>query len=160
MPCRVEPRLMARQEVLLPTSHCQPHQRAQLSTIGELDMFSPALGRAFRSTCVIAGPPTCANRPATVSAIGAASQAFSRRPHQRRRSSSKASIPPDGSNGSSSTQTTPGTSTARSPAKKVTGRTGRKKLTPIPTLNIPHVPPTSYLQKPGMYESIVIRKYY
>lgn len=114
----------------------------------ELPMFSPALGRVVRSTCAISGTSVCtASRPATVNSIGAASQALSRRSHQRRHSSSKASIPPDGSNGSSSPQQTPNTASTRSPEKKPAGRGGRKRATP--SLNVPHVPPTDYLQQLG-----------
>jgi len=114
----------------------------------ELPMFSPALGRVVRSTCAISGTSVCtASRQATVNSIGAASQALSRRPHQRRHSSSKASIPPDGSNRSSSPQQTPNTASTRSPEKKPAGRGGRKRATP--SLNVPHVPPTDYLQQLG-----------
>ncbi|OCL06428.1 hypothetical protein AOQ84DRAFT_365813 [Glonium stellatum] len=109
-------------------------------------MFSPALGRAIRSTCAISGASVCtASRPATVNPIGAASQALCRRPHQRRPSSSKASIPPNGSNGSSSPQQAPSAASTRSPEKKPAGRGGRKRATP--SLNVPHVPPTDYLQQ-------------
>ncbi|KAF2203239.1 hypothetical protein GQ43DRAFT_470191 [Delitschia confertaspora ATCC 74209] len=113
-------------------------------------MFSPALGRAVRSTCAISTPSVCtATRPVTVSALAANQQTFNRRPHQRRYSSSNASIPPDNSNGSSSAQQAPGTSTARTPARKLTGRNGKKRST-APALNVPHVPPTDYLQKPDV----------
>ncbi|KAF2181910.1 hypothetical protein K469DRAFT_740459, partial [Zopfia rhizophila CBS 207.26] len=108
-------------------------------------MFSPALGRVVRSTSSISPPSVCTlGRPAA--ALGASQQSFSRRLHQRRLSSSNASIPPDGSNGSSSAQQTPGTSTTKAPAKKSTGRAGRKR-TITAAINVPHVPPTDYLQK-------------
>ncbi|KAF2686925.1 hypothetical protein K458DRAFT_429845 [Lentithecium fluviatile CBS 122367] len=112
-------------------------------------MFSPALGRVVRSSSAISAPSTVCSlgRPAVLGA--AAQQPFSRPSHQRRLSSSKASIPPDGSNenGSSSAQQTPA-SASKAPARKVTGRTGRKKSSSPPALNVPHVPPTDYLQKP------------
>ncbi|KAF2014956.1 hypothetical protein BU24DRAFT_225679 [Aaosphaeria arxii CBS 175.79] len=112
-------------------------------------MFSPVLGRAVRSTSSIATPSVCITlgRPATFGAVNA-QQSFSRPAHQRRLSSSKASIPPDGSNGSSSTQQTPGTSTNKAPARKLTGRASKKRAQSPPALNVPHVPPTDYLQKP------------
>ncbi|KAF2817633.1 uncharacterized protein BDZ99DRAFT_565348 [Mytilinidion resinicola] len=109
-------------------------------------MFSPALGRAVRSTCAISAGPVCNARAATVASISAASQPFSRRPHQRRPSSSKASIPPDGANGSSSPQQTATTPAARSPGKKLAARGGRKRASPS-LLNVPHVPPTDHLQQ-------------
>ncbi|OCK75526.1 hypothetical protein K432DRAFT_361928 [Lepidopterella palustris CBS 459.81] len=109
-------------------------------------MFSPALGRAIRSTCTISGTAICtANRPAAVTSIGAASQSLSRRPHQRRHSSSKASVPPNGSNGSSSPHQTSSTALGRSPEKKPAGRGGRKRA--VSSLNVPHVPPTDHLDK-------------
>ncbi|KAF2792351.1 hypothetical protein K505DRAFT_246898 [Melanomma pulvis-pyrius CBS 109.77] len=109
-------------------------------------MFSPALGRVVRSTNSIATPVCSLGRPATLSAV---QQTLSRPPHQRRLSSSKASIPPDGSNanGSSSAQQTTDTSATKAPARKLTGRAGKKRAAP-PALNVPHVPPTDYLQKP------------
>lgn len=122
-----------------------------------LAMFSPALGRVVRSSSSLSAPAVCSfGRPAALSA--AAQLPFSRPSHQRRPSSSKASIPPDGSNekGSSSAQQTPASAdkapVGKVPAKKVTGRTGRKRSSPPPALNVPHVPPTDYLQKPGMHD--------
>ncbi|KAF2005733.1 hypothetical protein P154DRAFT_530543 [Amniculicola lignicola CBS 123094] len=110
-------------------------------------MFSPALGRAARSTVSIPPPSACTlGRPAAV--LGAVQQAFPRPPHQRRLSSSKASMPPDGSNGPNSAQPTSESSASKAPARKPTGRTGRKKSAAQPALNVPHVPPTDYLQKP------------
>ncbi|KAF1962242.1 hypothetical protein CC80DRAFT_570003 [Byssothecium circinans] len=109
-------------------------------------MFSPAIGRAVRSSSAISAPSVCTlSRPAT---LGAVQQSFSRPGHQRRLSSSKASIPPNGSNadGSSSAQQTPA-STGKVTARKVTARSSRKRTT-TPALNVPHVPPTDYLQKP------------
>ncbi|KAJ4351150.1 uncharacterized protein N0V89_006489 [Didymosphaeria variabile] len=116
-------------------------------------MFSCAAGRVVRSPSTLPPPLVCAfARPA---ALGAAQKPFARPGHQRRLSSSKASTPPDSSNGSSSTQQTPASAEkapAKASVKKATGRAGRKRTTtpPIPALNVPHVPPTDYLQKPGM----------
>ncbi|KAJ4305628.1 hypothetical protein N0V90_001159 [Kalmusia sp. IMI 367209] len=112
-------------------------------------MFSPAVGRVVRCPSSLPAPSACAfGRPA---AIGAAQKPFARPGHQRRLSSSKASIPPDGSNanGSSSAQQTPA-SASKAPTRKMTGRAGRKRAStpPVPALNVPHVPPTDYLQKP------------
>ncbi|KAF2122788.1 hypothetical protein BDV96DRAFT_6875 [Lophiotrema nucula] len=110
-------------------------------------MFSPALGRAVRSTNCIAATPVCSiGRP--VAALGAIPQTLSRPSHQRRLSSSKASIPPDSSNGSNTTQQTPRAGASKAPARKPTGRAGKKRATAEPSLNVPHVPPTDYLQKP------------
>ncbi|KAK3209653.1 hypothetical protein GRF29_44g228828 [Pseudopithomyces chartarum] len=107
-------------------------------------MFSSAAGRVARAPATLPPPSVCAfARPA---ALAAAQQPFVRPGgHQRRLSSSKASIPPDGSNanGSSSAQ--------QASARKVTGRAGRKRSAATPpamALNVPHVPPTDYLQKP------------
>lgn len=128
-----------------------PNLTAVISTyaVHPLAMFSPALGRVVRSTSSVPACSVCAlGRPA---ALGAVQQPFARPSHQRRPSSSKASIPPDGSNanGSSSAQQTPA-SANKAPARKLTGRAGRKRSTTPPALNVPHVPPTDYLQKPGM----------
>ncbi|KAF2867690.1 hypothetical protein BDV95DRAFT_173043 [Massariosphaeria phaeospora] len=119
-------------------------------------MFSPALGRVVRSTSSISTPPVCTlGRPVAV--LGAAQQSLARRPqqHQRRPSSSKASIPPDGANKneSSSAQQAPEAkanagSSGKTPARKVTGRAGKKRAVPQPALNLPHVPPTAHLHKP------------
>ncbi|KAF2269856.1 hypothetical protein CC78DRAFT_529020 [Lojkania enalia] len=109
-------------------------------------MFSPALGRVVRSTSSISAPSVCTiSRPAA--ALSATQQPFTRPQHQRRPSSSKASIPPDGSN---STQQPTRASTAKAPARKLTGRAAKKGSATTQTLNVPHVPPTDYLQKPGM----------
>ncbi|KAF1972497.1 hypothetical protein BU23DRAFT_159695 [Bimuria novae-zelandiae CBS 107.79] len=122
-------------------------------------MFSSAAGRVARSPSTLPPPSVCAfARPAT---IAAAPMSFARPSHQRRLSSSKASIPPDNSNangstpsggsntnGSNSTQQA-SASAGKAPARKANGRAGRKRTTPAaPTLNVPHVPPTDYLQKP------------
>lgn len=116
-------------------------------------MFSSAAGRVARAPATLPPPSVCAfARPA---ALAAAQQPFVRPGgHQRRLSSSKASIPPDGSNanGSSSAQ--------QASARKVTGRAGRKRSAATPpamALNVPHVPPTDYLQKPGTYASDLSR---
>ncbi|CAI6332407.1 unnamed protein product [Periconia digitata] len=109
-------------------------------------MLSPAVGRAVRSSGPISTVSACVlSRPAT---LGAGQQSFSRPCHQRRLSSSNASIPPDGSNtnGSSSPQQTPATA-SKAPSRKMTGRTSKKRSV-TPALNVPHVPPTDYLQKP------------
>lgn len=119
-----------------------------------LAMFSSAAGRVVST---LPPPAVCAfARPA---ALSAAQKPFARPGHQRRLSSSKASTPPaDGSdaNGSASAQQTPAgaekTPAEKAPARKAKGRAGRKTATapPVPALNVPHVPPTDYLQKPGM----------
>ncbi|KAF2643962.1 hypothetical protein P280DRAFT_477398 [Massarina eburnea CBS 473.64] len=105
-------------------------------------MFNPAIGRVVRFSSALTAPSARALGRHT--AIGAAQQPFSR----RRLSSSKASIPPAGSNanGSSSAQQTPA-GAGKAPTRKATGRTTRKRST-TPALNVPHVPPTDYLQKP------------
>ncbi|KAF2740294.1 hypothetical protein EJ04DRAFT_508275 [Polyplosphaeria fusca] len=110
-------------------------------------MFSPALGRAVRSTSSIPAPVCTLARPAAT--LNAAQQTFTRRPHQRRLSSSKASIPPDGSNGSNSAQQTPATGTTKAPTRTLKGKAARKRAAaPPPLPKVPHVPPTDYLQKP------------
>lgn len=113
-------------------------------------MFSPALGRVVRSSGSIATPSVCSlSRPATLAAV---QQSLTGPGHQRRLSSSKPSIPPDGSNAnrSNSEQQTPA-NPGKATARKVTGKAGRKRSATPPALNVPHVPPTDYLQKAGMY---------
>ncbi|PSN66137.1 hypothetical protein BS50DRAFT_588900 [Corynespora cassiicola Philippines] len=123
-------------------------------------MFSPAIGRAVRSSGSIPTPSVSAlGRPIT---LGAAQQSFSRPTHQRRLSSSKPSTPPDGSNtkgsrsadqsaskGSSSSDKSASTSTTNAPAGNARRtRSSAPAATPAPpTLNVPHVPPTDHLQK-------------
>jgi len=117
-----------------------------------LVMFAPAIGRVVRSPNTLPAHSVCTlGRPAVISA---ASQTPFRPSHQRRLSSSKASVPPDGSNtnGSSSAQQTPANA-SKAPAKKVASRTNRKRAStvssvPVPK-NVPRVPPTDHLQKPG-----------
>ncbi|KAL1592673.1 hypothetical protein SLS60_011089 [Paraconiothyrium brasiliense] len=114
-------------------------------------MFSSAAGRVVRSPSTL--PPPSVGAFARPAALGAAQKPFARPGHQRRLSSSKASTPPDSSNGSSSAQQAPASAEkapAKASVKKGTGRAGRKRTTtpPIPALNVPHVPPTDYLQKP------------
>ncbi|KAF2470112.1 uncharacterized protein BDR25DRAFT_343333 [Lindgomyces ingoldianus] len=119
-------------------------------------MFSPALGRVARSTSSISTRPTAA--------LSAAQQTFSRRPqqHQRRLSSSKTSIPPDGSESRGSTQQNTSNATNKATPRKLTGRAGKKRgsvstgaaaaanTAAAPTINVPHVPPTDFLQKPEL----------
>ncbi|ORY13142.1 hypothetical protein BCR34DRAFT_600075 [Clohesyomyces aquaticus] len=119
-------------------------------------MFSPAIGRAARSANTI---PT---RPAAV--LSVAQQSFCLRPpprHERRLSSSKTSIPPDGSEGSNSPQQTTSTSASKATPRKPNGRAGKKRsgngagaaaaaAPSLPAINVPHVPPTDFLGKPEL----------
>ena len=125
-------------------------QHRSFTHLYQLAMFSPALGRVVRSTTSLPSSSVCTfGRPAV--GLNAAQQTYTRPTHQRRPSSSKASIPPDGSNanGSNSAQQATGTSTAKAPTRRVTGRASKKRTAAAPALNVPHVPPTDYLQKPG-----------
>jgi hypothetical protein len=130
-------------------------------------MFSPALGRAVRSASCIAAPPVGSfGRPAVIGA--AAQQPFQRPSHHRRLSSSKASAPPAGSKDKKSEEISPQQATAtankastatanKAPAAaassastgKAVGRP-RKRSSATPAFNVPHVPPTDYLQQSGM----------
>ncbi|KAK7185196.1 hypothetical protein DPSP01_000840 [Paraphaeosphaeria sporulosa] len=120
-------------------------------------MFSSAAGRVIRSSSTLPPSSVCAfARPA---ALGAGQKPFSRPGHQRRLSSSKASTPPDSSNGSNSAPQAPA-SAEKAPLKEATKnnekmtqsgskQTGRRKkqatrtAAPTPTLNVPHVLPTN-----------------
>lgn len=111
-------------------------------------MFSPALGRVVRCSSAIPAPSACAfGRPAVLAAT--AQQALVCPAHQRRPSSSKASIPPNGSseNGSGSAQQSTAAA-SKAPARKASGKSARKRSSTPPALKVPHVPPTDYLQKP------------
>ena len=116
-------------------------------------MFSPALGRVVRSTSSIVSPGCTLIRPATLSAV---QQTLSRPSHQRRLSSSKASIPPDGPKDPLSEEQVDTKKGAKKDAKKNAKKdtvkaSTRKRAAAPPALNVPHVPPTDYLEEPGMH---------
>lgn len=100
-------------------------------------MFSPALGRVVRATA----PCTSSFSRVTGSQQSLVIPAV----RQRRLSSSKASIPPNGSNGSN--QDAP----AKVGTKKLAAKGGKKKAAPAKSINVPHVPPTSHLDNSGMW---------
>ena len=131
----------------IPLHRREPH--SSLTPPSAVTMLSPAVGRVVRSSGSISTASACTlSRPV---ALGAVQQSFSRPSHQRRLSSSKASIPPNGSNtnGPSSPQQTPA-SVSKAPTRKATGRSSKKR-SPTPVYNVPHVPPTNYLQMPGTH---------
>ncbi|KAF2709894.1 hypothetical protein K504DRAFT_501200 [Pleomassaria siparia CBS 279.74] len=111
-------------------------------------MFSPTLGRVIRSTCAISNSACSLGRPATLSTVP---QSLSRPPHHRRLSSSKASIPPNGSNanGPNSPEQTKDVAPTKTPTRKP-AKTTRKRVVATPALNVPHVPPTDHLRAPGV----------
>lgn len=75
-------------------------------------------------------------------------------------SSSKASIPPDGPKDPLSEEQVDTKKGAKKDAKKDAKKNAkkdtvkastRKRAAAPPALNVPHVPPTDYLEEPGMY---------
>jgi hypothetical protein len=71
-------------------------------------------------------------------------------------SSSKASIPPDGPKDPLSEEQVDTKKGAKKDAKKNAKKdtvkaSTRKRAAAPPALNVPHVPPTDYLEEPGMY---------
>ncbi|KAH6625415.1 hypothetical protein C7974DRAFT_455442 [Boeremia exigua] len=128
------PEVARQSTVRVPVSH--HHHRKQPPPA----MFSPALGRAFRSTSAIAATPASAVSRA---AIGTAHQPF--RP-QRRLSSSKPSPPPDNSKAKRPTEN--GAEELKA-AEKKTRRSSKSKAAsasaPAAARNIPFVKPTAHL---------------
>jgi hypothetical protein len=113
-------------------------------------MFSPALGRVVRSSGSLPARPAAA--------VLGVQQSFTRPTHQRRLSSSKASIPPDGSERPSSARQQTSPTAQKVTTRKLTGQTGRKRAPAAPALNLPHVPPTDHLQIPGKQQLEIQRK--
>ena len=119
-------------------------------------MFSTSVGRVVRSTCTACSQTSLLTARSTSTCLAAAaSKPLSQRTHQRRQSSSKASIPPDGSRRSApSTQQTSGSS----------GRVGKRKTKEATTLptdnrnqpfskqypNLPRVDSTQHLHQSGI----------
>ncbi|KAF2628541.1 hypothetical protein BU25DRAFT_457845 [Macroventuria anomochaeta] len=106
-------------------------------------MFSPALGRAFRSTSAITAVPTSSVGRA---AISTAQQPF-RPSHQRRLSSSKPSTPPDNSK-----RPTENAAEELKTSEKRSSRSSKLKVssTSAPATaarNIPYVKPTDHLME-------------
>jgi hypothetical protein len=91
-------------------------------------MFSTSVGRVVRSSCTACSQPSLyiARLPTPCLAAASRSKPLIQRSHQRRHSSSKASIPPDGSKGS-----TPSAQPTSS------GRVGRRKSKDAPSTAAP-----------------------
>jgi hypothetical protein len=96
-------------------------------------MFSPALGRVFRSASSATAAPA---NPLGRAALSTAQQPF--RPHQRRLSSSKPSVPAD----KSKRPTENATEELKAGGKKARRNSKLKG-------SIPSVPPTNHLTEPG-----------
>ncbi|KAF2087255.1 hypothetical protein K490DRAFT_65643 [Saccharata proteae CBS 121410] len=103
-------------------------------------MFSPALGRAARTTCAKSSSSAISLRAGP--SLIAANHIFTRA-HQRRNSST--SCPPDNSRGAGSPQASTANATSKSAEKKAASRSRSKKVT-SQQVNPPSVPPTSYLK--------------
>jgi hypothetical protein len=107
-------------------------------------MFSPALGRVFRSASSATAAPA---NPLGRAALSTAQQPF--RPHQRRLSSSKPSVPADKSKRPTENATEElkaGEKKARRNSKlKGSSASSAADATP----KIPSVPPTNHLTEPG-----------
>lgn len=106
-------------------------------------MFSPSLGRVARSTCALpVSSSAISSRP--LGALAAANHLLARRSQQRRNSST--SCPPDNSRGPGTSQTSTSSSSSKQAEKKTAPRGKSKKLAQQ-QMNVPSVPPTSYLQE-------------
>lgn len=112
-------------------------------------MFSPSLGRVARSTCALPVSSAISSRP--LGALAAANHLLARRSQQRRNSST--SCPPDNSRGPGTSQTSTSSSSSKQAEKKTAPRGKSKKLAQQ-QMNVPSVPPTSYLQETGVYAAI------
>lgn len=115
-------------------------------------MFSTSVGRVVRSTCAACSQPTLL----TARSIAAASKPLAQRSHQRRQSSSKASIPPDGARRSTpSTQQTSNSSArvGRRKSKHVSSTTApvekQNQTFAKQYPNLPRVESTSHLLPKG-----------
>lgn len=106
-------------------------------------MFSPSLGRMVRTTCALSPSSAISSRP--LGALAAANNLLARASQPRRNSST--SCPPDNSRGPGTSQTT--TSSSSKQAEKKAAPRGRSKKLAQQQMNVPSVPPTSYLQETG-----------
>ncbi|KAJ4370299.1 hypothetical protein N0V86_009036 [Didymella sp. IMI 355093] len=118
-------------------------------------MFSPALGRAFRSTSAIAAVPTSSVGRA---AISTAQQPF-RPSHQRRLSSSKPSTPPDNSK-----RLTENAAEEVKASEKKSRRSSRLKTSgasapATAARNIPYVKPTDHLMEQHLVWSTLVSQH-
>lgn len=104
-------------------------------------MFSPSLARVARSTCALPSSSAISSRP--LGALQSANHLLARRSQPRRNSST--SCPPDNSRGPGTSQAS-SSSSSKQAEKKTTPR-GRSKKLAQQQMNVPSVPPTSYLQE-------------
>ncbi|KAL1639917.1 hypothetical protein SLS58_007505 [Diplodia intermedia] len=105
-------------------------------------MFSPSLARVARATCALpSSSPAISSRP--LGALQTANYLLARRTQQRRNSST--SCPPDNSRGPGTSQ--PSSATSSKSAEKKTTPRGKSKKLAQQHMNVPSVPPTSYLQE-------------
>ncbi|KAK0659553.1 hypothetical protein DIS24_g3865 [Lasiodiplodia hormozganensis] len=104
-------------------------------------MFSPSLARVARSTCALPSSSAISSRP--LGALQSANHLLARRTQPRRNSST--SCPPDNSRGPGTSQAS-SSSSSKQAEKKTTPR-GRSKKLAQQQMNVPSVPPTSYLQE-------------
>lgn len=111
-------------------------------------MFSPSLARVARSTCALPSPSAISSRP--LGALQSANHLLARRTQQRRNSST--SCPPDNSRGPGTSQAS-SSSSSKQAEKKTTPR-GRSKKLAQQQMNVPSVPPTSYLQETGAFATL------
>ena len=159
--CAIDSKSSPQSSIHLPSKHLPPAIKATsrlylpLSPISSClrtrDMFSTSVGRVVRSTCSACSPPARLSARSSSACLAATN-----RSHQRRPSSSKASIPPDGSRRSTASDQQTSTSTSRVGRRKAKDTTSASPVTESRNQpfakqypNLPRVDSTQHLHPSG-----------